>query len=185
MMGNVAENAELLSRIETGDVEAEEVLWNKYKEKVRYAIRRKMGWREDAQDLEQEVYLGFQKAAREGRLKNPGHLGAFIARICANKVADYFEARSKVVSLENSREPRADDNPEDDVVDLEEREQLDSAFEELGWLDQKILTLRYVEGWPHAKIAVFLGLSEANVRKRASRSVARLKRIVGNEPENV
>ncbi|GAA2229163.1 MULTISPECIES: sigma-70 family RNA polymerase sigma factor [Kitasatospora] len=64
---------------------------------------------------------------------------------------------------------------------LEEREDLYEAIRRLPERQHDVVVLRYLLGLQDARIADYLGITEANVRSTASQAVKRLARVLGRE----
>jgi len=176
---NPVSDALLLSRIRDGDVEAEGELWERYQPRIRFFILRKVfGNMETAADLEQEVFLALQKAARTGRLSNPGTIGSYLYKTSLNQVLRWKERDKRSVPIAHPDFPCTEENPETLHLDSETLSQLQDTVDRLHLIDRRVIILRYAEEWSYRQIGTTLGISEDNARQRACRAIARLRRDI-------
>ena len=141
--------------------------------------------------------------ARVSYRGNPSHLDDIVQTACSRalaKCASYDAARGTVVgwicgfvpyvclefSRKEGRQPRhtpdfdlaevaARPCPEDAVSEW--RRMFETCLECLNQDDRDILDLAYVKAWKHERIAKHYGITNAAVRKRASRALERVIRV--------
>src|SRR5689334_15676992 len=88
------QEASLAARIQAGDRSAEEQLFNTYQRSVLLIATARTHDREMARDLTQEVFIVILGALREGRLREPDKLAAFIHGTARNIINNFLRARA-------------------------------------------------------------------------------------------
>ena len=181
--GGSGPDAGLLARISGGDSNAEDCLCERYREKILFMVRRKLGFVDEAEDICQEILGSVLQAAREGRIRL---LTPYLYRVCSNNVNSYLrkEYRERTVvaggqdcfdpAVERAADPSVD--PLERIIRDEERAKIDSALADLGARERIILKLKYDKEMSSTEIARVLGLSPVAVRKAAERA---RKKIAG------
>ena len=164
----------LVDRIRSREPSAEEEFVGLFSRRVACLVLARLRDREAARDLTQDVLLAVLLALRDGHLREPERLAAFVCGTARNVVNNYLRTRS--------RQPRED--PIDPGYDpafipdqLENTERGALVRQALGALDstdRKILSLTLVEGLKPGEIALRLGLTSEVVRARKSRAIKKV-----------
>lgn len=130
-----------------------------------------------ASDLAQDTLLTALEALRQGHLREPDKLPAFVCGTARNLINNYLRARSQspdCVAL-------SDDTPASITDEVEEADRLALVRRALGQLesaDRQILEMTLAKGWTPAEIAENLGLSAEVVRQRKHRALERAIEVV-------
>lgn len=184
----------LVEKIKQGDKKAEEILINKYQERVQYFVQRKVGRStDDWQDVFQEALTAIIKSLRDGNF-NPepkkSGLGSYIYGIVGNKLRDYYKKKK----LEQQRGENYSDesnavlqtiasgnkrNTLDSLIDSERRSILRKEIEKLPTKQKEILDLMINEGLSRAEIAERLHLPPEVVSDRKHLALKKLKKKLG------
>lgn len=134
-----------------------------------------------AEDVAQETLARVIRAQRDGRLEGVNNLGAFVRGIARHVIADAYRDRHRQPSLHSD----PDDSPPDKQLDAlsllitkEETETAVAALERLQESDREILRLCYLEGLSAVEASERLGEPYARVRKRKSRALGKLRRLL-------
>jgi RNA polymerase sigma-70 factor (ECF subfamily) len=167
--------AALVERVRNGDSGAEDEVARLYDKRVFVMVLARTHDREAARDLTQEVLIALLKSLRNGDVREPERLAAFVYGIARNLVNNYFRRCTQ--------QPRTD--PLDDDFPVAAKNDDPEAFDRMAILhgmlnrtdpvDRKILLMMLVEGYKAAEVASQLNLSSDVVRQRKSRA---LKKIV-------
>jgi RNA polymerase sigma-70 factor, ECF subfamily len=121
--------------------------------------------RHAAEDVRQDVFL--MARSQLGQLQDPGRLGAWLATITRNACRSWLRRKRPDVPLD-----AAGDQPDPQALasaELERREQRTLLRQMIDGLPEKqrvVIELHYFEGYRVARIAHFLGVSEATVKWR-------------------
>lgn len=169
----------LATRVRAGDGSAENELVNTYRRGVFLIASARTRDREAARDLTQEVFIAVLKALRDGQLREPSKLAAFIQGTARNLINNYIRARARrsECDLDSVEVPSPDP-----VMELESAERQRLVRQELaafGAVDQQILLLSLVDGHSLAEIAKRLNLSHDAVRARKSRMIKKIMKKFG------
>ncbi len=145
---------------------------------------RALGDPEAAEEAVQETLVRALEALRDGRLSDPGKLGAFVRGIARHVITDIHRARQRTAPLRTA--PGADpastaNDPLAALVTAEERERVRLALTQLSASDREILRLSFFEGLGPVDIAERLGEPALRVRKRKSRALSRLRQALLRE----
>jgi RNA polymerase sigma-70 factor (ECF subfamily) len=165
---------ELTNRIRNGDPLAEEEFVRAYEAAVLLIASARTKDREAARDLAQDILIASLKALRDGQLREPAKLDAFVAGTARNVINNYFrsKARRRETALTSAAEPSFELTSQ---LELTEKQNLiRRELESYSLLDQQILLLSVVDGHSSAEIATRLKISHDAVRQRRSRVVRKL-----------
>ena len=140
---------------------------------------RALGDMDAAEEAVQETLTRALQALRDGRLKEPDKLGAFVRGIARNVISEQIRDRKRLTELKTDPHsgtlPRSPD-PLDLLISQDEEQRVHGAMSELAQSDQEILRLSFFEGLTPTDLAERLGEPAERIRKRKSRALARLRR---------
>jgi|SRR5215469_9486413 len=165
---------DLPARILAKDRLAEEEFCNAYRRGVLLVAIARTRDREAARDLTQEILMAVLKALREGQLREPGKLGAFVGGTARNLINNYLRSRAlrPESELESIPEPSCD--PVEELELADRRRLIRSELESFGAMDQQILLLSLIDGHSLVEVAQRLQLSHDAVRARRSRMIRKI-----------
>jgi RNA polymerase sigma factor (sigma-70 family) len=156
-------------------------LWNEYYPKVFGYFYRRLSNRQDIEDLTSISLTSlFTKLVEEDTTISNPH--AYLWRICHNQLATYINTKSKKPTLVPYDEGWV---PEDDSLETQRSQEFTSRMDSLKRCisqniaqdDAQILGMSYFEGMDSQEIASKLALSAANVRKKLSRTIQKIRLI--------
>ena len=188
------DDQELVIRAQNGDTEAFSPLVHKYQQKIYNLIYRKVGDRETAQDLCQEVFLKAWQALPN--FKGHSVFYSWLYQIAVNRSIDFLRKRNRqhVIGFEELPQ-NADDTLQmteaqpSPCVFLERKELEDiirKAIHRLPLTQRNVFWLRYWEGLPIKEIASRLDKSENTVKTYLHHARRKLQRLLlpylQNEP---
>jgi len=176
---------ELARRIQAADPGSEdEFVGIFYPHVMAMALGRLRGV-EEAREAAQEALLDILQALRNGRLREPKKLPAFVSGTARNRInaslQRYLERR-KTLSYDANRDLASDQdkNAWEPAIDEEARRALvRAALRKLKPVDRRILTFTLVEGLNPREIAVKLGMKPENVRNHKSRALNIIRKKIG------
>lgn len=178
--------AELVTRLVTGDSQAEELLLERYSRPVSLLLQRHTGGRPEAEDLFQETFRLALEKLRQGELRDPSRLPGFLASIARNLAIEHYrkaarrrtEANSEVV--ERSELPSEPDRSTtlDRLLLAEQAATVRRVIGELGTERDRELLLRYyiAEEDKDALCAEF-GLTSLQFNRTLHRARQRFKQL--------
>lgn len=100
MIFRAVEDADLITRVRRGDVEAFNLLVSRWEKRVFNYLLRLTGRPEDALDLSQEAFLKAYQNIR--KLDDPARFGPWLYRIAHNEAHSLFRKRRPETALEES-----------------------------------------------------------------------------------
>jgi RNA polymerase sigma-70 factor (sigma-E family) len=115
------------------------------------------------------------------RLRDPAAAEAYTRRVLANASISWW--RQKKNRLEQPTERLPDVGMEHPASALAERAAMMDALRQLSPQQRAVLVLRFYEDQSEAQIAAALGVSTGSVKSHASRGLARLRVLLGEDPE--
>jgi len=135
---------------------------------------------DEVEDLTSEVFLNMVESLPAYEITG-APFEAWLYRIAAARVADYYRSRSRNPQTELLETMSDDTIPKPEEVLLEQQETLElkTALNELSQEEQTILLLRFVERKSHREVAKIVNKSEMAVRSIQHRALVRLTRLLG------
>jgi RNA polymerase sigma factor (sigma-70 family) len=170
------EQVQIATGIRAGDRQAEEDLVRIFEGRIQLMLAVRTRDEDGARDLTQEVLMNVITAIRDGQLRQPESLAAFVYGIARNLLAGHLRSR-RVPELSLDEElPIAAPS-----FDFERSERTAIVRKALGSLnrgDRGILLLSLVEGMKPGEIAERIGVSPEVIRTRKSRALRRVMDLV-------
>jgi RNA polymerase sigma-70 factor (ECF subfamily) len=170
--------AGLSERIRTGDPAAEGEFARFFGERVLVMILSRIRDTEAARDLAQEVLLSALQGLRNGQIRQPERLSAYVHGTARNLANNYLRRRGQqpesIPIVSEIEIPQ----PPFDFENSERRRLVQRAVERLDPTDRRILLMTLVEGAKPGEMAFSLGLTAEAVRTRKSRAVKKVTEIV-------
>ena len=126
-----------------------------------------------------ETFSRFLKAmhARRGPKK---HLRAYLYRIAHNWIVDYYRRTHETVELKDVH--LGDDNTPEQEASLRIRQaQVREAISQLTPDQQRVIVLKYLEGWKNKEIAQTLKKPVGAVKSLQHRALASLQKYLSNK----
>lgn len=157
-----------------------EFYYEKYYKQVYLFIYKKINNIHEAEDLTQEAFVSAYEKF-EGFDPQRATFQTWIFFIANNKLKNYYRDRKATVDIDSPEqyiEP-SEDSFEDEMLEAEYltqmREYLAAALEELNSIQKNIVILSYFKNMPSKEIALYMGMSDGNVRVQLSRAIKKMK----------
>jgi RNA polymerase sigma-70 factor (ECF subfamily) len=170
----IARMADLVERIQSGDSTAEDAVTRVYNKPIFVMVLARTHDREAALDLTQDVLVAVLEAVRNGQVREPERLAAFVYGIARNLVNNYFRSRTS----QPSTDPLSDDLPvaaiTDDPGAFEQMDFVRRILERTDPVDRKILLMMLVDGYRADEVAAQLNLSSEVIRQRKCRALKKI-----------
>ena len=173
-------DAELLEAVRAGEMDAFEVLVDRYKNPLINYLTGLVRCRDRAEDYAQEAFVRIFKGS--GQYREQGNFSAYLYRIATNLVRSDERRRSRWFALTPSltaelNSPRGTvPLPQGSLLASEATGVVSAAIESLPLSYRAPIVLREIEGWSYADIAAALSLREGTVKSRINRGKERLRR---------
>lgn len=191
----VEEEAKVVRRILSGDINAYEVLVKAYEKNVYNLALRMTGNSEDAADMSQEAFIKAYNSL--SGFRGDSKFSVWLYRIVSNVCLDFLRSRKRKPTVSLSVEDEGGDDVELDIADdtlspealLDRqltRESVQRGLNALPPEHRQILLLREIQGLSYEEIGIALNLEEGTVKSRIFRARKKLCAFLsaeGNIPE--
>jgi RNA polymerase sigma-70 factor (ECF subfamily) len=182
--------AELISRLQSGDDLAFETMVRNYGGRMLAVARRMLGNEEDAQDVLQDAFLSAFKAIHQ--FESHSKLGTWLHRIVANAALMKLRTQRrhgeiriddllpKFLSDGHQAEPAVDwhEKPEDLLIKAESRVLIRQCIQQLPEIYRTVLILRDIEEFDTEATAQLLEITVAVVKTRLHRARLALRTLL-------
>lgn len=176
----------ILEKVRDRDPEALAAFFRTYFDRVYSLAYWLAGTRHAAEDVAQDVFLKVHQAA--ARLDPDLDPLPWLRRITTNTCRDLWRSGAQRLqrSARSLDEPAADDripapgrDPEAELLAMERERLVQEALQRLPYELRVTVVLHDFDGLKHADVAALLHVSDAAVRKRYSRALSALERLLG------
>jgi RNA polymerase sigma-70 factor, ECF subfamily len=172
-------DAEYVRHLTEGEPSVERHFTAYFGDLIRIKLRRR-GWSaHDVEDVRQETFLRVIQKLRQGEVRQPERLGAFVNSVCNNIVLESYRARSR-----NSGVDPTENEPADTAIDMdgdliaEERKKLVRiVLEELPEADRTVLRMVFWEETPREDVCKTMKVDRAYLRVLLHRARMRFKAL--------
>jgi RNA polymerase sigma-70 factor (ECF subfamily) len=163
------EDADLISRVRRGDVEAYNLLVSRWEKRVFNYLLRLTASPDDALDLSQDAFLKAYQNIR--KLDDPARFGPWLYRIAHNEAYSLFRKRRPETALEDAASER---NPAPGFpMDLSLA--VTAALDRLNPEQREAVVLKVYEGFKFDEMAEVLGCPVSTVKSRLYTALDLLK----------
>ena len=169
MIFRAVEDADLISRVRRGDVEAYNLLVSRWEKRVFNYLLRLTASPDDALDLSQDAFLKAYQNIR--KLDDPARFGPWLYRIAHNEAYSFFRKRRPETALEDVNFER---NPAPGFpMDLSLA--VTAALDRLNPEQREAVVLKVYEGFKFDEMAEVLGCPVSTVKSRLYTALDLLK----------
>ncbi len=158
-------------------------LYDNYVDRVYRHVYYRVPNQSDAEDITQEVFIKAWKAINKYK-KMGAPFVAWLLTIAHNLIVDYYKTRKKLVSLDEAKASTGSDetSPEAMTEASLNRSYIRNAILKLKGGKQKVILMRFIDGFSYREIAQVLNKSEGAVRVIQHRALNDLRRmLMGSE----
>lgn len=187
-MGSTLEDIpDLVSRIETGDSQAEDELVRHYVPTVRLILLRRTRNPQLANDLCQDTFVIVLRRLRAGELREPLALSAFIHKIAINLSIEHFRYEKRFVHMPDEiislQRPQSDTKVQH-IDQARARKLINQALAQLGVArDREILKRFFLQDEDKQTICDQLDLSTEHFDKVLFRAKQRMRKLIEQQAE--
>jgi RNA polymerase sigma-70 factor (ECF subfamily) len=175
--------ADLLAKAKGGSEAAFGEIYTLYFKKIYRFIFFRVGNKETAEDLSEEVFL---KAY--GKISSVSENKAFegwLYQIARNLVIDYYRQKKVTASLDEIENTLEYETNVIDVVNLEQQQKIMlKLIKELAAEQQVVIKLKFFEDLDNAEIAELLHKSEGAIRVIQHRAITKLQELIKESGQN-
>jgi RNA polymerase sigma-70 factor (ECF subfamily) len=167
----------LFDRAKKGEDAAFGEIYNLFFKKIYRFIFFRVGHKEVAEDLAEEVFLkGFSKISS---VNESAALEGWLYQIARNLVIDYYRQKKSTVALEEIENTLEYETNVVDVVNLQEQQKIFlKLLKELGAEQQVVIKLKFFEELENSEIAELMGKNEGAVRVIQHRAIIKLQELI-------
>ena len=175
------EESALLERVRAYDREAISEVYDRYSPRIYNYLYHRLGNAHLAEDLAATVFVRMLEAIRTSRAWRTSFSG-WLYRIAHNLVVDYFRTgqQGRHVPLDDWNVV-SDEHPAESAEKLLAQERLRRAISQLTEDQGLVITLKFLQGWSNAEVAVLDGKSEGAIKSLQIRGLAALRRLISEE----
>jgi RNA polymerase sigma-70 factor (ECF subfamily) len=177
----------LVSKIESGDRQAEDELARHFAPTVRVILLKRTRNPQLANDLCQDTFVVALRRLRAGELRKPEALSAFIHQIAVNLSIEHYRYEKRFVSVEDeiiSIHSAHRDRKGQDIDHEKARGLIDRALSELGMpRDREILRRFFLQDEDKQSICVALELSSEHFDRVLFRAKQRMRKLIEQQTE--
>ncbi|MDQ3018362.1 MAG: sigma-70 family RNA polymerase sigma factor, partial [bacterium] len=168
---------EVLLHAREGKDEALTQLYNHYFERLYRFIYYRVGHKEIAEDLTEEVFIKLFKGIKN--LQQTAAFEGWLFQIARNQVIDHYRAKKNIVPLEDIEHSLEYETNIIDIVNLQtEQKLLIKIIKELSPEQQTVIKLKFLEDLENSTIAQMMNKTEGAIRVIQHRAISRLKELL-------
>ena len=167
----------LVDRLRHDDHEAFDELVARHEERLTRLVRRLLNWREDVEDVVQDVFVAVLENLE--RFRKESKFTTWLASIAVNRCRTFRRRQHSWLQFRKrfQADKQGPSEPPSGTIDLGER--VRAAVEKLPANLRETLVLRYFEELSIAETATAMKLSRGTVEVRLNRARKRLKEMLG------
>jgi RNA polymerase sigma-70 factor, ECF subfamily len=137
-------DASYLEKLKSGDFRTQEHFVSYFSELIRLKLSRRMNSAAEVEDARQETFVRVLTTLRkEGGIREPERLGAFVNSVCNNVLLEYYRSGSKEAASEDEEAEANLPDPALSVVDVianrEAQRQVREVLNELEEKDRQLI----------------------------------------------
>src|SRR3989344_2363281 len=168
----------IIQRAIRGESSAFGQLYDHYMPMIYRFVLLKVGRREEAEDLTQQVFLSaLQNISGYKHLGHP--FSSWLYKIARNSIIDNARTKKETIPLYDlDMEPHIEPAIEK-TLDL--NKEFNSAMKAIGQLNeeqQNVVIMKFIEGFSHKEIAEALDKNEGAIRTIQHRAIIKLKKLL-------
>jgi RNA polymerase sigma-70 factor (ECF subfamily) len=179
VVGEESSDAELLTRIAAGRVDAFDLLYRRYVRSIFGLALRRLGDRPRAEDAVQETFAAIWKSAASYRPER-GPAAPWLYAVARNAVVDRFRSRTETpgeLPDRASGEAGPDELAERSYVSW----RVHRALEDLPEREREVLELAYWSGLSQSEVAAYLNIPLGTVKTRTRSALNRMSELLEGE----
>jgi RNA polymerase sigma-70 factor (ECF subfamily) len=166
-----------LQRLAAGDAAVEEHFHRYFGELILIKLRARQYARHTIDDIRQETFLRvFQALRKEGGIRQPERIGAFVNSVCNNVVMEFSRAGSRITLTDDAPEkPDLSSSSEQQLIERERREYVRKLLSEMSTRNQRLLTAVFLDERHPDEVCKEFGVDRNYLRVLLYRARTRLK----------
>jgi len=171
---------DLVANIQSGQVDAEAALYEKYSATVYYLALRKAQSPQDADDVRAETFLRVLQAIRGNHIRSAAALPAFILGVMRNVLNELYARRRQAgETLAPEAAELTAPSHEHLFLDREVQAAIRETIDRLKPRDRAVLRMHFYDELPTDEIAQRVGIAPERVRLVKSRALKHFRKVHG------
>ena len=189
MDSHLASDRALMNRLEAGDVEALDVIYDRFAGVVLALCLRILRDHARAEEAMQDTFLQlWNQADRYDATR--GKLSTFLFQIARSRALDRVRSESSRSRLvrpsatdhEVESAESGDASPLQSAIQIEEQKRARYALNSLSPIPREVFTLFYFDGLTHPEIAVQVGVPLGTVKTHLRRGLSQMRQTLAHAP---
>ena len=178
---DIEQEKEIIRRVLAGEREAYAIIVENYKRPVYNLCYRLTGVLNDADDLAQDIFIRAYNQLK--RFDTDRNFFPWFYTIALNIIRNHQKKKKniQVKNIENTwnnPQNNASPDPEQRIFDKEESEKLQACVNQLPFIQQEAVVLRYYQELPFEEIAEILSISLSAAKMRVYRGLDGLNKLM-------
>lgn len=137
-----------VERLQAGDFRTQEHFVAYFSELIQLKLRSRLNSPQAIEDVRQETFARVFAALRDGRIRQPDRLGAFVNSMCNNVLMEHYRSSSRQESLDDEEQPEIPDAKVDvlgAVANKQMAEKIREILDEMPERDRRLLREVFLE----------------------------------------
>ncbi len=168
-----------------GNNEAFDALLERHQSRLLSMIMQQVGNRQIAEDIFQETFVKAIITLRQGNYTESGKFAAWLSRIARNLIIDHFRQEKSEASISTddadldilNRKELSDLTIEDDIIELQIREDVRRIIRQLPDVQRQVLIMRYYRNLSFKEIAEKTNVSINTALGRMRYAILNMRRL--------
>jgi RNA polymerase sigma-70 factor (ECF subfamily) len=168
-----------------GNNEAFDALLERHQSRLLSMIMQQVGNRQIAEDIFQETFVKAIITLRQGNYTESGKFAAWLSRIARNLIIDHFRQEKSEASISTddadldilNRKELSDLTIEDDMIELQIREDVRRIIRQLPDVQRQVLIMRYYRNLSFKEIAEKTNVSINTALGRMRYAILNMRRL--------
>jgi RNA polymerase sigma-70 factor, ECF subfamily len=143
---------------------------------------------EAIEDVQQETFVRFYAALREGKIREPKSLGSYVNSMCNNVLKESWRHEDPAVSLDDDNTPELPAAPFDlskMIDDKQAAQKVQKVIEQLPERDRRVLRAIFFEERDKDEVCRELGITRDNLRLLLHRAKQKFRNLYEDEDHSL
>ena len=173
-----------VQRLQAGDFRTQEHFVDYFSELIQLKLRSRVNSPQAIEDIRQETFTRVFAALRDGKIRQPERLGAFVNSMCNNVLLEHYRSSSRLDSLDDEEQPEIPAVNVDVLGALAAKqmgEKIREILEEMPERDRRLLRDIFLEERDKDEICSDFGLDREYLRVLLHRAKQSFKSLYLNQ----
>jgi RNA polymerase sigma-70 factor (ECF subfamily) len=169
-----------LGRLREGDFPTQEHFRKYFTALMKVKLRSRLKSPEAIDDVQQETFVRFFGALRDGKIREPKSLGSYVNSMCNNILKEAWRKDDPTISLDDDNAPELPAAPFDVskiVADRQTAQKIQRVIEQLSERDRRVLRAIFFEERDKDEVCRELGITRDNLRLLLHRAKQNFKHL--------